>query len=174
MTYDEPFRLRLLKGLTEVLQGITPENGYTVDLSEAVFRGRSSFGEGDPVPMVSILDAIKTVDGSFPADDSGEAKTVYPLLVQGWAHDDIAGNPTDPCHYLMADVKKALSLHRAKHGKPTVAGGPDYNWFGMAGGVVGFKYNGGVVRPADEISDRAYFWLLLDIELVEDMANPYA
>lgn len=164
---QEPFRLRLLKNLTAVLQGITVTNGYHVDLANSVFRGRAVFGDGDPIPMVSILDAVKTVEGLTMQPDGQEQKTIWPLLVQGWADDDLGGNPTDPAHILMADVKQALTQHRKDHAR-------DYNWLGMDGKITDIRYNGGVVRPSEDISGKSFFWLLLDLELVEDLLNPYA
>ena len=167
MTYDDPFRLRILKNLTALLQTITPANGYRFDLSESVFRGRSVFGDGDPVPMVSILEAVKNPDGLQPPPGGTTNKENWGLIIQGWADDDITGNPTDPAQYLMADVKKALADHRAANGR-------DYTYLGMEGEIEAMRFNGGVVRPADDVSGKAFFWLLLDLELVEDMTNPYA
>lgn len=167
MTYDDPFRLRILKNLTALLQTITPANGYRFDLSNSVFRGRSVFGDGDPIPMVSILEAVKNPDGLQPPPGGTTNKENWGLVIQGWAEDDLSQNPTDPSQYLMADVKKALALHRAATGR-------DYTYLGMDGKIEAMKFNGGVVRPADDVSGRAFFWLLLDLELVEDMTNPYA
>ena len=164
---QDPFRLRLLKNLTAVLQTITVANGYTFDLDKAIFRGRAVFGDGDPIPMVSILDAVKTVEGLRMQDDGQEQKNIWPLLIQGWADDDLGGNPTDPAHHLLADVKMALTKHKVEHAR-------DYNWFGMGGAVTAIRYNGGVVRPPEDISGKSFFWLLLDLELVEDLLNPYA
>ena len=164
---QDPFRLRLLKNLTALLQTITPANGYSVDLSESVFRGRAVFGDDDPVPMVSILEAVKTVEALRMQPDGIEQKGVWPLLIQGWTEDDIGGNPTDPSHYLMADVKKCITKHRAEHART-------YDWLGMGGAITDIRYNGGVVRPPEDVSGKSFFWLLLDVELVEDLLNPYA
>jgi hypothetical protein len=31
----------------------------------------------------------------------------------------------------------------------------------------------GTVRPPDEVSAKAYFWLLIVLEIVEDVTDPY-
>jgi len=163
----DPFRLRLLKNLTAVLQTITVANGYNFDLQDSIYRGRAVFGDGDPVPMVSILDAVRTVDGLPVPPDGQIAKNIWPLLIQGWVDDELGGNPTDPAHHLLANVKRALTLHKVEQAR-------NYNWFGMNGAVTAIRYNGGVVRPSEEVSGKSFFWLLLDLELAEDMLNPYA
>ena len=164
---QDPFRLRLVKNLTDLLRTITPANGFMVDLSDSVFRGRAVFGDGDPIPMVSILEAVKTVESLRVQPDGSQMKNVWPLLIQGWTEDDIDGNPTDPAHHLMAAVKQCIAKHRIEHAR-------DYNWLGMGGAITDIRYNGGVVRPPEVVSDKSFFWLLLDVELVEDLLNPYA
>lgn len=167
MINEEPFRQRILVALTELLQGITPENGYRHDLSKAVFRGRAVFGDKDPVPMVSILEAVKEQDGLPTPPDGGTFVGVWPLLIQGWAEDDHDGNPTDMVQRLMADVKCALARHRNEHGRSR-------NYLGMDGRVDVMTFSQGVARPTDEVSDKSYFWLRLDLALVENMLDPYA
>lgn len=167
MINTEPFRLRILLALTQVIQSVNPDNGYRHDLSQSVFRGRVIFGAKDAVPMVSILEAVKEQDGLEAPPDSPMFKGVWPLLIQGWAEDDRDGNPTDTVQRLMADVKKALALHRAECGRTR-------NYLGMDGLVDAMIFSQGVVRPSDEVSDKSYFWLRLDLTLVENMLDPYA
>lgn len=56
MAYAAPADLRALKALTYCLTTITVAAGYKHDMSSAVFRGRNVFGDGDPLPMLSVLE----------------------------------------------------------------------------------------------------------------------
>lgn len=173
-----PFRLRLLLGLTDVLKSITPANGYTNDLSDSlddsgdplvrVARGRVRFGDGDPIPLISILENphVDAVDLSPGA--STTALVEWNLLLQGWAKDDKV-NPTDPAHWLLADVKRALVLEKKRLSPARSA-----NVFGMGVKITELKIGDGVVRPSDEVSDKAYFWMPLTICMGEDRENPFA
>ena len=162
----DPLALYVLKRITTVLEGITEANGYQHDLSEKVFRGRALFGEGDPIPMLSILEVPIPID-QLPSPAT-LSKGGWELMVQGFAEDDRT-NPTDPAHKLLADVKQLLALEKKKENWDR----PEQGIFGL-GGIVDKLYIGrGVVRPADEISAKAYFWLTITLEMVEDLADPY-
>lgn len=165
---SDPTRLRALKNLTALLSGVTTAAGYTVDLTDRVFRGRNLFSDGDPVPMVVILEAIEqqqAVRTDQPAGSSHE-NGPWELLIQGFAEDDEI-NPTDPAHVLMADVKKCLAMHKSENYRAR-------NLLGMAGRVTDMRISPGVVRPADERSNKCYFWLKLSVHIVDDMSDPYA
>jgi hypothetical protein len=45
--------------------------------------------------------------------------------------------------------------------------------FGLGNFVIGMRIGSGVVRPPDEISAKAYFWLTITLDMVEDLADPY-
>lgn len=160
----DPFRLRVLKALTAALEEITPENGYRFSLTGSVFRGRDIFGDSDPLPMVSILEAIEEKT-QLPAPFAGRESTgPWELLIQGFVEDDYL-NPTDPAHALMAEVKQRLARERLR--------GRHYAILGMDGKVTELKMSHGVVRPPDEVSGKAYFWLRLTLEVVENLIDPY-
>ena len=165
MTYDMPFKLRVMHALTQALQEITPANGYEHDLSAAVFRGRLAFGDDDPIPMVSILEAPLPLEQKLAGNDGTASKGGWNLLIQGFVRDDKV-NPTDPGHYLMADVRKRIALLRKpKRGSDIL---------GMAGNVTDLRIGPGVVRPpGDDVSSKAYFWMTLTLDLVEDLEKPY-
>lgn len=163
MTY--PIRLRILRAMTDCLAQITPANGYKSDLTDAVFRGRIMFGDKDPLPMISILEPPVPNDALDSPSASGVNKFDWLMVVQGFVEDD-PKNPTDPAHILMADVRQALAKERQK-------GLPDCNILGMGGRVDDLIIGIGVVRPSDEVSAKAYFWLNLTVKIVEDMADPY-
>ena len=183
MTLQVPFRLGLSIGVGNLLKTITPANGYQHDLSDytdssgtpmqRVFRGRNIFGYDDPLPMVALLQNPHT-EPTHQMDAVNSGVNVGPkeFLIQGFVEDDPI-NPTDPAEYLLADVRKCLALHKASQ-----LGQYRRQYFGITnsegGGVADFHIGTGVVRPSDDVSPYAYFWLLLAIELGEDVANPFA
>jgi len=171
MAYDKPFRLRTLEGLTKCLENISIANGYTVDLAGKVFRGRLVFGEGDPLPLISIIEPPLPIDQIRSPQQSDASSGEWDLLVQGFLADDKT-HPTDPAHVIMADVRKALANERKKRGPrngPTIFGQSikDKN-------VVEDIFIGpGVVRPADEVSMYAYFYMTITLKVVESLDLPY-
>lgn len=171
MAYTEPFRLRVLKSLTAVLEDISEANGYAHDLQGVVFRGRDVFGASDPLPMVSILESILEKDQLPPPPGAGVNKGPWELLIQGWTVDD-EDNPTDPGQILMADVKKRLALETRRPFADGLRKG--YDPLGMDGKITALRFSTGVVRPADEVSSKAYFWLKLELDMVENLLEPYA
>jgi hypothetical protein len=163
-----PFRLRVLMNLTTALTEITVANGYKYDLTDSVFRGRLLFGEDDPLPMASIIEPALPEEfyGSMP-DGANFSPDMWNLVIQGWVEDDHK-NPTDPAHILLADVKQRLILERKK------TAGLNRNALGMGKRLTGIEIGPGVVRPPDQQSDRAYFWLTLKLGIVENLEEPYA
>jgi len=166
---DIPFRLRVLQALTSVLQGITPANGYNYDLSDCVFRGRLFFGDGDPIPLVSVLEAPLPDEPDLVPAAGTYWKGRWRLMVQGWVDDD-KENPTDPAHFLLADVKKVLAEERKK-----MLGRGGNSVLGMDGRVTDLIIGSHVVRPAEEhVNAYANFLLSVSLEIAENMADPYA
>jgi len=162
---SDPFRLRVLKALSSALEEINPDNGYTHDLRGCVFRGRDMFGDSDPLPMVSILEAIDE-KAQISSPEGGQHSTgPWELLIQGFLDDDLK-HPTDPAHALLAEVKKRLMQERVRERQRDI--------LGMGGKVTELRLSHGVVRPPDEDSAKAYFWLRLTLVLVENLLDPYA
>lgn len=154
------FRLQVLKAITEAIQMITPSNGYAHDLTGAVFRGRTVFGSGDPIPMVSILEAPLQPESYDAPRDEKDIYGELQLLIQGFVKDDHQ-NPTDPAHELLFEVKKALVTTK-KRG----------DILGLGSKVDKLIIGGGVCRPADgQVSDKAYFWLPVSVQFVEDLTT---
>lgn len=168
----DPFRLRVLMALTTALQEIRPANGYVNDLQTKVFRGRLIYGENDPLPMVSILEPPVPIDPI--ANAGGTIAGDWDLLIQGFVKDDHK-NPTDPAYVLLADVMKRLGIEQDRRD-----GGRSLNILGFGGGkglgneITKMTIGHGIVRPADDISARAYFWLTLTLNTAEDLKNPFA
>jgi hypothetical protein len=171
----DPFRLRVQKTLADVLRTITPDDGYAYDLSQSVFRGRLYFGDGDPIPMISILEPPVPFDAQPAPPNATTSQTDWNLLVQGFADDD-RENPTDPAHLLMAEVKRRLAVEQKRQlALPRRGANP----FGLndpdkRNRVESFKIGGGVVRPPEQqVSNKAYFWLTLTLKITEDNADPF-
>lgn len=185
-TYPDilPFKLRVLRALTDALKEITVDNGYESDLADfdpgdgvdiaRVYRGRAWFGENDPIPMVSILEGVSPADEVDEPPVSGvTVEYDWPLLIQGFVQDDPL-NPTDPAYVLMADVRRRLAIETKRKGAGTNM--PDPLGLGVTGKnlITGLHVGPGVVRPADDVSAKAYFWLSLVLRVTDNAAEPYA
>lgn len=162
-------RLRILKALTAALEEVDFEYaGRSYSLAGSVFRGRNRFGTNDPIPMISILEAPLPLDHLAPPVDATVQSGGWELVVQGFAPDD-PKNPTDPAYAFLAMVMKRFAEERRRA-----------DWDDPADGILGLgrfvtnMYIGtGVVRPPDEVSEKAYFWLSVTLDLAEDLADPY-
>jgi hypothetical protein len=162
---DEVLRIRILDALAADIASIRKVDGYTHDLNpDCVFWGRGIFGDKDPLPMISILEVPIPLDQVVPPPDSSYSSGTWELLIQGFVKDD-AKQPTRPAHRLMADVKKKLALTKRTN--------RDFELFGMGNHVTDIRIGAGVVRPPDEVSSKAYFWLNLSLDIVEDLSNPF-
>lgn len=162
-------RLLILKAITEHLKAITPDNGYQHDLSAGVYRGRATFGAETPLPCVNILEPLNP--DREPSITSGRLvqKDEWTLLIQGWVDGDDEGeSPTDPAHLLLADVKKRLAVALIDSGPHNA--NPEYLFGDL---VAGMRIEPGTVRPADENSARAYFYLRVVVDVVEHLDDPY-
>lgn len=191
----DPFRLRVLKALAAELKQITPTNTrpdgepFAHDLTdfvdgdgvtrERVARGRTWFGPSDPLPLVSILEAPEPEQQDVASRGATHSAGEYHLIVQGFVADD-PQHPTDPAHVLAAEVISVLAAARTRR----LAG------HGRAGDILGFGSRApcvgdirvsrnAVVRPPDlqpdgsGVSDTAYFYLPIVLDLYEDVLNPF-
>lgn len=166
-----PLRLRILKNLTASLEQsvfeYTPEVGPAwtpVPMTGRAFRGRVIFGDDDPLPMYSILEAPIPLDQTPSRADNTGSTGFWELLIQGFVDDD-PKHPTDPAHYLMATCKARLAYEKARN--------RDFDILGLGKHVLGLDIGAGVVRPPDEISAKAYFWLNVTLTIAEDLLKPY-
>lgn len=180
-----PFRLRVLTALTAALKEITPANGYEFNLADfdpgdgypkaRVYRGRAWFGDDDPIPMLSVLEADGAEEVSNPPHGVAAGRYEWPLIVQGFVDDD-PSNPTDPAYILAADVVRRLALETVRKVRPNDrAADTDILGIGLRGvnKLTALKVGTPVVRPADDVSAKAYFALPLTMITVELGATPY-
>lgn len=173
MTFDDPFRLRVLKGLTGAITKVTPANGYKHDLSKSVFRGRSIYGESDPLPMISILEPPIPLEVIMGKADNTKSTGNWELLIQGFIDDD-RENPSDPAYHLMGEVKRALVAEKERSRGMNIFGmGPQGDLGPSENRVLDLLIGQGSVRPADEVSAKGYFWLTITLKLAENLRDPY-
>lgn len=174
MTYQIPFRLKVLRAVTDTLKGITIANGHQFDLSAsgAVVRGRTTIGDDEPEVMVSILEPPAAVDQPRGAADRTARETDWDLLIQGWVKDPLDTSEFQPCdmaYILAADVQKAFAKVREGArgpGKPKL--------FGFER-VTNVTTTPAVVRPAENTtSDFGMFYIILTLRIAEDMSAPFS
>lgn len=184
---SDPFRLRVQKAIVACLEPIKQRNPATgepleIDFTGAVFRGRDGFGDSDPLPMISILEPPLPIDQIVASEPNSKSAGQWDLMIQGFVKDD-RDNPTDPAHWLMADVKAALAAEKVRV-MPNTAGTPDPFGLGkptvINGRAVGntvtsiVSIGPGVVRPPEiGVSNKAFFWLTLTLKISEDIGNPF-
>lgn len=167
----EPFRLRLTKGLCDLFTQITKDNGFYTDAGKAVYRGRLTFGANEPLPAIALLEPPLQPDPLVQPLGSVVHKQQLDIYVQGFAVDD-RNNPTDPAQLLLADIKKVIALEW-KRVQNVNFQQPGANLFGVPRRrIQTIDADGGLVRPSDDISSKAYCYLLLRFTLAEDWLNP--
>ncbi len=174
-TYSDPFRLRVIEALDACLEEITIANGYAVDLTDSVLWGRTRYDEDDPLPMVSLLEPPVPSEWEQSLGPKVQAKGSWPLLVQGFVPDD-RDRPTAPAYVLAAQVKRRLAVEKFNNKRPGSPGifgmGPQSNANGNS--VVDIIIGSEVIRPADEQSSKAFFWLPVTLLISENHLQPYA
>lgn len=161
----DPKRLVILKALCAHIETqVRIFNGFQHDLQGRVFRGRSVFGQDDPLPMVSVLEAPRP-DQDLVTAKNGMQLDDWPLYFQGWAQDD-PSNPTDPAYRLAADVKQALAMliDRRPESAP---------YYLLGDLILDLTIGPGTVRPPDQVSSWAYFYLPVTVKLKESLTDPY-
>lgn len=160
-----PFRLRVLRRLTQAIQQVNPDNGFHFDLRNKVFRGRIRYDQNDPIPMVSILEAPIPAEVAQTRGDHHGSTGPWELLIQGFADDD-RQNPSDPAHHLMAEVKAVLIKEKKRD--------RGNNILEMDGRVMEMFLGQGSVRPPEDTTADAFFWLTLTLRLAETLEEPYS
>jgi len=184
MAEQYPLRLRIMQGLTELLETIAEEDsnsgatGYHHTLAGKVFRGRNLYGAGDPLPMLAILETPIANDQVDSPPTSPHSTGDWDISIQGFAKDDKA-HPTDPAYLLVADVVRCLAKEKKRldRGRTATGQAPALLNVLLANGkpaVLSMQIGSPVCRPPDEVSDKAYFWLAIRLKIAEDLENPYS
>lgn len=158
-------RLLLLKSLCNyLLTEITTANGYNFDLA-AAYRGKKNFGKEVKLPAIVVLENFNP--DRLPETIGGVVGTKHKYdqiyLINGWAEGGDVEQEEDLAHLLMGDVKQAL-------GKLLVPRNQSGFFDGLANTL---SIEPGVVRPPDEQSEKAYFWMRIRLEVVEKVGDPY-
>lgn len=174
MPYNDPFRLRVVKAVTEAIKSIRPDNGCRIDFGdfvddetglvrERVFRGRTSFGDNDPLPMVVILEDPRSSDPVSQAQHTqGAAVGKMRLLIQGFIRDD-QDHPLDEAYTASAEVVKALVQQKTAR-----------DAFGMKGRITFMNIEQPIHRLADnEVATTSYFIVGLSMNLIEKLDDPW-
>jgi len=174
----DPFRLRVMKNLTTLLEGITessnsPDDGPQHNLSGHVFRGRNIFGETDPLPMIAILETPVAIDQLPAPEEQGASSGLWDISIQGFVKDD-KENPTDPAYRLAADVIMALADEKRRPALERQSKGKVVTPLLGESGVLDIFIGSPVHRPPDDISGKAYFWLQITVKVAEKHNAPYA
>lgn len=166
----DPLRLQIVKALSASMMQITPANGYRLDLGPnakfprgKVFRGRLRYGPKDPLPMLSILEAPIPKDPVVTRGENVRSAGDWELLLQGFTDDDLE-NPSDPAHDFMAQVKHRLVQEKRASRGHSILGFPQ---------IAEMFIGQGAVRPPEDTSEKAFFWLTLTLKLAEDLDKPY-
>ncbi len=181
-------RLYIQNSLQEELRKITPANGYMFDLSgeagtdkDQVVRGDYRFenieveGNTLAMPRVGLLEKDEQRELQFQSsNDSPDLEWEYELAILGNALDDGFAYKGDAAAWLLADVQKCLALLQYRHAEaqnyfPRVNDEDDK----LSGVITEFRFEPGVVRPAENRSALAYFWLEARFKVVMQPLNPY-
>lgn len=174
MIDNPPFRLKILRKITETLKAVTPANGYSVDLSDTehakrVVRGRLTLGSGDEDTIVSIIEPPTAVDQiTQRAPDNVQSATEWDILIQGWTKNTRDDEPCDPAYVLAAEVRRALAAEKERL-KTSQTG----VWLFGFREITDMQIGAPVVRPSEEVSDFGVFYIILTLKFVEDMAKPF-
>lgn len=160
-------KLQILIRLTELLEGITVQNGYKTTVL-GVYRGRNEFGTETAQPFIALLEAPRADIAQFGNEDHTISKDEWTILVQGFAEYN-AEHPTDPAYVFLTDVENRLSMINSTRQDGRV-GGEYPEWFRLGGLITDMVLEQPVVRPADKsISSTAFFYQPVRFTLVRDI-----
>ena len=175
----DPFRLRVMKNLTTLLEAVAEDSNSTGAVGGAqhtlagkVFRGRNLFGESDPLPMIAILETPVAIDQLPAPEEQSSSSGLWDISIQGFAKDD-KDNPTDPAYRLAADVIVALAAEKKRPARERQQYGKVRSPLLGEAGVLDIIIGSPVHRPPDDISGKAYFWLQISIKVAENHEQPY-
>lgn len=177
-------RLRTLKLLCKWLeQEISVANGYKFNLAGRVFRGRAYFSDADPETTVGVVENLQPDRAPARAgnnDQHGAAKTSeqWVLLFNGQTKEDPRA-PSDNAYELMADVKKALAkLVRDETNDLALTidmgAGDTPKAYYLGALINGLECEPGTVRPPEQPTEKAFFWMRVILKFTERVNDPYS
>lgn len=166
--------------IKQIIEGANPTNNrpdtdpaepYTVDLRGKGSIGRLVFGADTKPPFFSVIDVTP---GVIPTRTAGmnqhkriESRSVF---VQGFARKD-EDDPILPAHEFGAIVMERLARITAtdRNGNARYAG--DYMLQKL---ITDMRIGQPAARMDPEIGPTAFFYLLIEIDLIVDVVKPYA
>jgi hypothetical protein len=172
-TFDQPFRVRVILALEAALEEISIADGYSKDMAGAVLWGRVRYDEQDPLPMISLLEPPVPPEWSNSLGPKVVGEGNWPLLVQGFVKDDFA-RPTEEAYFLAADAKRRLAIEKQRDRGQDIFGMGPRNNNGSGNAVLDMFIGSEVIRPSDEQSGKAFFWLPLTLKIAENHLQPYS
>lgn len=162
-----PPRLNILTLMTTAFSRITVANGFQTDLGGNTFRGRIYFGNDDPLPMLALVEPPVTDIVPLMSPPGGPCrKSKWTVIVQGFVKSG-EDHPCDPAYVFAAEVTQVLmeEAMRKNWGRTVTPFGLDHT-------IESVKIGPPIVRPSDNISSTAYFWMTVEFEIVEDLLHP--
>ena len=175
-------RLTILKRMCAHLEQITPGNGYAYDLTGSVFRGRTTFGDTDPLPMLTIVEQQRPDFPVYAGANKDTRKERWGLVVQGFVTNDLK-NPSDPAYEFMATVEHHLSKLIATDEHTGTPLYPEIYMLGPCDENVGrhnrlitsLEYGPGIVSPPrEQVSSQAFFYMPFWLGLAQNVGKPFA
>jgi hypothetical protein len=168
-----PLKVHILRNIKTHLQGLTPANGYTNDLSldSSVIVGRPYIGKTEPLPVVTITEPA--LPPNFYAREERGPRNYAPwrLIFQCFTFDDKGSfRESEPAYILMAEVLKRLFEEKTR---PKKFPHDSKNYFGSGNAIVDFKVTLDSVRPPDEYSQYSFGWLIVDFDLVQNYVDQW-
>ena len=170
-----PKQLAVLNRIVEMLEELPLTGSDTETFKGRVYIGRTVFGKETDLPAFSILESTRPDLAPVTAGENKiDQSTLWTLLLQGFVKDD-KKNPTVPAYWLKAQAEQRLSAIIAKRAQSPHPVSPEDYLIPLDGVklITGLAIGPGVVRPPDEISPNAYFYLPLVVNLVINVANPF-
>lgn len=159
---DTPIQISVLEAIQDRLESITKGDEYHFTLKDRVFVGRPVFDENDPIPMISILEVPLPPEQRMVPKGSNLVSGKWELFIQGWVKEEDRNSKflTKQAYCLKQDVQRALLRERKNFDRVGVAD----PLFGCRE-IQDFHLDRGVVRPDEERSTTAFFWMPLTIDL---------
>lgn len=141
----------IAKKITARLAQIRVANGYATDLGANLFRGRRQLNPGH-LPAGVVVEG----DDLIAKDNGGDrVKLTLPIIIEAHLECD-PDNPNDVAHQAIADLKRCV-----------FSGDPRWD-----GAVLATRYVGRIIRPRDDGEKRVAAQVKIELDYVEDLANP--